>query len=367
MMESSVHSIGHSIEIVVTGEPDNECPICLEPNPSYSPPVCLKHNTFCKTCLIEYASLQISENILPLSCPGNDCQIIIKDSDIAKCTDAPLFAKFQKFTQLQADPTLRECSKCETLNHRSVIGSAKDVAVETVAAVAAAAADDDATKNNNIICSCGHTYCHLHGDLHPSSTCLEYEMLRDPEEKYNEELSMSAIKKDSKPCPNCAIPIFKNAGCDHIVCSSCQKDFCYKCGTDEYLQGTAFRTCSHCGGNYFDHRYERRLQCQIIFCFPLLLPLYFIYFALTIFCCTISCGCGCCCECGKSVPHDDDDDNDNDGGDTKKRATCWDLLRCVGLGLCGPMVQCCVFFPILHRCASCFFTRKSWALMGFQS
>jgi len=103
MMESSVHSIGHSIEIVVTGEPDNECPICLEPNPSYSPPVCLKHNTFCKTCLIEYASLQISENILPLSCPGNDCQIIIKDSDIAKCTDAPLFAKFQKFTQLQTD------------------------------------------------------------------------------------------------------------------------------------------------------------------------------------------------------------------------------------------------------------------------
>ena len=57
----------------------------------------------------------------------------------------------------------------------------------------------------------------------------------DPEHVCDEEIvsSISAIKKDSKPCPKCAAYIFKIEGCDQMWCPECKTAFSWRTGKIE--------------------------------------------------------------------------------------------------------------------------------------
>src|SRR5581483_2177313 len=42
--------------------------------------------------------------------------------------------------------------------------------------------------------------------------------------------SRAWIRKHTKPCPHCHVPVVKNGGCDAIVCVQCDTNFCWSCG-----------------------------------------------------------------------------------------------------------------------------------------
>lgn len=42
--------------------------------------------------------------------------------------------------------------------------------------------------------------------------------------------SVKAVMADSKPCPNCAAPISRISGCDHMWCTQCQTPFSWRTG-----------------------------------------------------------------------------------------------------------------------------------------
>ena len=46
----------------------------------------------------------------------------------------------------------------------------------------------------------------------------------------NQALSVEKVKKTTKPCPWCDMPIEKNGGCNYMVCTYCHTDHCYRCG-----------------------------------------------------------------------------------------------------------------------------------------
>ncbi|XP_032537289.1 E3 ubiquitin-protein ligase parkin isoform X1 [Chiroxiphia lanceolata] len=61
-----------------------------------------------------------------------------------------------------------------------------------------------------------------------------------------EEASRDTIKKTTKPCPNCNIPVEKNGGCMHMKCPrpQCRFEWCWNCGLEWN------RTCM--GDHWFD-------------------------------------------------------------------------------------------------------------------
>jgi hypothetical protein len=58
---------------------------------------------------------------------------------------------------------------------------------------------------------------------------------KDPEHKCNKDDVETAklLASDTKPCPNCKIPIFKISGCDQMWCTSCHTPFSWKTGKVE--------------------------------------------------------------------------------------------------------------------------------------
>ncbi|XP_057594138.1 E3 ubiquitin-protein ligase parkin isoform X3 [Hippopotamus amphibius kiboko] len=61
-----------------------------------------------------------------------------------------------------------------------------------------------------------------------------------------EEASKETIKKTTKPCPRCHVPVEKNGGCMHMKCPQpqCQLEWCWNCGWEWN------RTCM--GDHWFD-------------------------------------------------------------------------------------------------------------------
>ncbi|ELK09961.1 E3 ubiquitin-protein ligase parkin [Pteropus alecto] len=49
-----------------------------------------------------------------------------------------------------------------------------------------------------------------------------------------EESSKETIKKTTKPCPRCHVPVEKNGGCMHMKCPQpqCQLEWCWNCGCE---------------------------------------------------------------------------------------------------------------------------------------
>ncbi|CAH7307274.1 Prkn [Phodopus roborovskii] len=49
-----------------------------------------------------------------------------------------------------------------------------------------------------------------------------------------EEASKETIKKTTKPCPRCSVPVEKNGGCMHMKCPQpqCRLEWCWNCGCE---------------------------------------------------------------------------------------------------------------------------------------
>ncbi|KAB0380328.1 hypothetical protein FD755_008112 [Muntiacus reevesi] len=68
--------------------------------------------------------------------------------------------------------------------------------------------------------------------------CLDYQAYRVDEKAAEqarwEEASKETVKKTTKPCPRCHVPVEKNGGCMHMKCPQpqCQLQWCWNCGCE---------------------------------------------------------------------------------------------------------------------------------------
>jgi len=192
---------------------------------------------------------------------------------------------------------------------------------------------------------CHHEFCSIHGDVHAGRTCLEYMASEDFKRIQQSERS---IRQMTKPCSHCHAAIQKSSGCDHIVCPSCHRDMCFRCGTHVYLSGKVVRSCSQCRREYIDHRYERQYRLRLCLSLPIMIPTFILHIVITSVVAVVS-GCFCCCFfCGtQSLPNGHESNSEYNNKDETQPGRQspkdpWPLSPLRGI----QMTLLMIFFPV---------------------
>lgn len=233
------------------------------------------------------------------------------------------FRKYLRRRDFKAYPDAVACPSCDAVCHHSGAGA-------------------DSTEVKCTVC--GYSFCSVHGTSHSGMSCAEFEASRPEAAKEADALSSKFIAETAKPCPHCKTQIFHAGGCNHVICSNCRKDFCFQCGSAEFLEGRMFRTCKKCKSQYFDHRYNCEIRAWICILLPIWLPIFLIWMAtfLVLFVATLGC---CCLGCGSCAVAFVQEDR---GPDAKVRPA--DVARCILQPCCGPILQILLF---LGPCGYC--------------
>jgi len=97
-------------------------------------------------------------------------------------------------------------------------------------------------KKTSYICPCPENECKGFIDdieykcgICEKQVCKTCYIQAEDEHKCNPEVveTVKMLKKETKPCPNCRVPIFKIDGCDQIWCTSCHTAFSWRTGEVE--------------------------------------------------------------------------------------------------------------------------------------
>lgn len=76
---------------------------------------------------------------------------------------------------------------------------------------------------------CNFSFCRsCQESWHADSTCDQYKQWKIENGQADVRYEKWA-RKNTKACPQCQKPIQKNGGCNHMRCSQCRFDFCWKC------------------------------------------------------------------------------------------------------------------------------------------
>ncbi|KAI3863284.1 hypothetical protein MKW92_016607 [Papaver armeniacum] len=227
----------------------HECCICLsEYTGTKFVRLPCKH-FFCQNCLETYSTMQARE-IMAIQCPQIKCKELVPPGLVKSLLGDEKFEQwesklFHKTLDTMSD--LVYCPRCDM------------------------ACLEDADHLAQCP-KCFFTFCGLCRDrLHVGVQCITSEeklnLLRNRQpgmkttsqqrkelDMINQLLNEKEIKRIAKKCPNCSMAISRISGCNHMRCTKCKTEFCYKCG-DAYYTGY----CMNCTA--FDHdtfHHERR-------------------------------------------------------------------------------------------------------------
>eukprot|EP01116_Phalansterium_solitarium_P011961 TRINITY_DN27860_c0_g1_i1.p1 TRINITY_DN27860_c0_g1~~TRINITY_DN27860_c0_g1_i1.p1 ORF type:complete len:302 (+),score=38.75 TRINITY_DN27860_c0_g1_i1:53-958(+) len=220
--------------LIVLDEVSTECSICFETEAAALVQLgwgC--EHRFCRACLRDYLTAKIgggatvtrevswgvrdragalvikSQLLSGVVCPRFQCACIIDQTKIADIVDPIVFDKLNRYLSNAAVEAMRaDLPPCPAIGCGGVL-------------------QED--------CQCTNADCRLRTQViqlrksakearHTSrSQQLQARMLA----AVGKSVYLLATKVGMKCCPNCWVPIEKNLGCDHMICSRCNHDFAW--------------------------------------------------------------------------------------------------------------------------------------------
>lgn len=189
-----------------------QCPLCCEDvrgeDRVMLSQCCSVEHGCCRLCMKRYVgSLVADGRVDSIRCPVREtCSSVVQPSEILRLTDRATFVKYERFRQMQGDPSLRQCFNCDTL--------------------CSPKRDEEGGIILEMKChKCGAEFCFHHSNAHAGESCEAYRQQMDEDEHY-----ALSLDTETKPCPGCSILTDKISGCNHMTCSRCKKEWCWMCG-----------------------------------------------------------------------------------------------------------------------------------------
>ncbi|KAM4694128.1 E3 ubiquitin-protein ligase RNF217 [Discoglossus pictus] len=196
------------------------CRVCLEDKPIKPLPCCKKG--VCEDCLKRYLSSQVQLGQVEIKCPITECDKHLDESTILYSLPHDDIIKYKYFLELsRMDSSTKPCPQCKhftTFKRKSHIPTP--------------------TKSENkfkIQCpSCQFVWCFkCHSPWHEGVNCREYKRGDKLLRHWANEIEHG--QRNAQKCPRCKVHIQRTEGCDHMTCSQCNTNFCYRCG-ERYRQ-----------------------------------------------------------------------------------------------------------------------------------
>ncbi|XP_071962288.1 E3 ubiquitin-protein ligase RNF14-like [Antedon mediterranea] len=263
-------------EMKVFLQETHECEVCFDVKPGeefYRLNSCFHH--FCYDCFHDYCELHVTEGtVKALTCPHQECKTPLPPRLLRQVLGDE---KYQRWERLLLQKTLESmddidwCVRCQ-------MPATKESQVDGASS----------EKANLAFCTyCFYSYCSQCKDpWHVGTPCKTAdEKLQELEEEdkgmTSEELyikrlqltqeiqSAEEIKKVSRKCPGCLIPIQKNFGCNHMSCSQCHTSFCWRCGKiiigyDHFGDGSCILFPGQEEGDYIVPVQRRRIDREYL-------------------------------------------------------------------------------------------------------
>jgi len=191
-----------------------ECPICLSTEESsMQSKTCAEHSC-CSECFTGYLTNAVNEGSVEITCPCRSN----KDSK-SKC------ASRIGLSQLRESLSNEMFQKCVNLYESEFVQKCVDrkfcANPRSCGAILTLCSRDDILKCSACrFSNCCRKYCSL--ESHTSFvSCAEAKQWCVSIEEVEE---LNTVE-----CPKCAVLLVKDAGCDHMQCSSCKYKFCWIC------------------------------------------------------------------------------------------------------------------------------------------
>ncbi|THX95683.1 hypothetical protein D6D02_07434 [Aureobasidium pullulans] len=166
----------------------------------------------CHECFAMHLDVEVDSKMWDqVSCP--QCPSLLQQHEIQNLATPECFAKYARFARraaLSSNPDYRYCFSTSCESGQVYEGSEPVFSCQ----------------------ECGHRHCTVcEVDWHKDETCEQYQARNQIQKGYEAE-SEATLQATSKPCPNCQARIEKSDGCDHMLCSQCQHQFCWACLAD---------------------------------------------------------------------------------------------------------------------------------------
>lgn len=194
-----------------TEAPVQSCRVCLEEVTPASLSCCRK--AVCEECLRLYVSSQVRVGKVHISCPIPECSGYLEEGVVVSHLAKEDVGKYHYFLELsQLDSSTKPCPQCSqftSLKEHNQNGSEHKYKIQ---------------------CSnCQFIWCFkCHAPWHNGIKCRDYrkgdKLLR------NWASVIEHGQRNAQKCPHCKIHIQRTEGCDHMTCTQCNTNFCYRCG-----------------------------------------------------------------------------------------------------------------------------------------
>uniref|UniRef100_A0A8C6SVS1 RBR-type E3 ubiquitin transferase n=1 Tax=Neogobius melanostomus TaxID=47308 RepID=A0A8C6SVS1_9GOBI len=187
------------------------CPVCLESKTTMPLPCCAL--TVCEDCLKLYVSSQVRMAKSYVSCPSPDCTGYLEEGMLLSVLTNEEVARYRYFLELsQLDSSTKPCPQC---SHFTSLKTQPPHRSE---------------HKYKIQCdSCQFVWCFkCHAPWHNGLKCKQYRKGDKLLRTWANVIEHG--QRNAQKCPRCKIHIQRTEGCDHMTCTQCNTNFCYRCG-----------------------------------------------------------------------------------------------------------------------------------------
>nr|XP_010963809.2 E3 ubiquitin-protein ligase RNF217 [Camelus bactrianus] len=196
------------------------CRVCLEDKPIKPLPCCKK--AVCEECLRVYLSSQVQLGQVEIKCPITECFEFLEETTVIYNLTHEDSIKYKYFLELgRIDSSTKPCPQCK---HFTTFKKKGHIPTPS-----------RSESKYKIQCpTCQFVWCFkCHSPWHEGVSCKEYKKGDKLLRHWASEIEHG--QRNAQKCPKCKIHIQRTEGCDHMTCSQCNTNFCYRCG-ERYRQ-----------------------------------------------------------------------------------------------------------------------------------